>query len=160
MEWIRFEDMEPPIGLNIVVTSHERMAFIKWDRKFLKNNCESFDFMSNTWVTPNEIWELDLWAPVDYLNLEIPELDDNHYSPRLCEKYDWFARNKESHKFGLLKELIYKINHTDDESLQDTCVYSNGVKIKEYNGHKVHDVYLKQIDELFGAIGVKKSKED
>lgn len=158
MEWIRFDDLKPPIGLNIVVTSHGRMAFIKWNRKYIDNNCETIHFMSNNWVTPNEIWELDFWAPVDFLNNEIPETDEFYDDTRLSYKDDWYYRNKDKHNFKILKEVIHKINNTEDTALQDTCVYLNGAKVKEYNGHTVHSVYLQQVNELFMKLGVKKDK--
>jgi hypothetical protein len=158
MEWIRFEDMEPPIGLNIVVTSNNRLAIIKWERKYLTNNCETIHFMSNDGVTPNEVCELDFWAPVDFLNNEVPATDEYYGGTRLPDGYDWRYRNKDKHNFNLLKELIYKINNTKEEELQDTCIYLNGIKIKEYNGHTVHSIYLKRINELFGKIGVRKDK--
>lgn len=96
MKWISFDDMMPPVGMNVVVVNFGHMAVVKWEKEY-EDKGEYFITFRDTSSRYKPMWDLDYWAPVSFFNHLMPEA--------LTEEWDWYAEHKDHKNIQKIKAM-------------------------------------------------------
>ena len=109
MKWIRFEDIKPPIGMNILVITHGLIAVFEWEKKYEEDSAQCVWVCGDNIKSGLCIFDLDGWVPASFF--------DQYYGKRrfsFDEKDDWYLNNKRNPYVETIKDTIEHIDTSDD----------------------------------------------
>jgi hypothetical protein len=153
MKWIKFRDMKPPIGMNIVVTNNRgEIGIIKWEKEYLEHDSEFIDMVYNEGHNPREIYDLEYWAPVEFLYEVLPPYNHD-YGDALPVEQDWHLQHKDNPHLIRMKEIIQELATNTDE-VNDKWEQRGAVS----TAYKRHLLY--EIGECLTDIAWPTRKED
>lgn len=132
MRWIKFEDMKPPIGMNIFVTNGRgEVGILQWTKSYNEDICQFVDIQTDNWNCPREIYDLNYWAPIHFVEKYLPhDLQGN-----LLPKQDWYLKYKDHPNITKINSIVDNLNKKTDDEL---WAHINGSEAYGYS--KVREV--------------------
>ena len=110
MKWISFDDMEPPIGMNIIITRHEDINIVKWGSHNPDSSKGTVRVCDDEFCSLIMDWKLHYWAPVSFFKEHLPLVKTT--------KNDDPAEGNNEYTCSNCKQTYTK-GQTDQEALQE-----------------------------------------
>lgn len=136
MKWIKFSDMNPPVGMWVLVTTRKDVAILKWDKYYEEYDSGFISVYNDTWAQPREIYALDFWAPVSFMREHLPDaFEEDDLEP----KDNWYLDNKDHPNIIKIKEITEELAAMTQDKWDEWFEYGGGSKVR-YGHKKIQEV--------------------
>ena len=123
MKWIKFDDMRPPVGMNVFVTTRGDVSILRWKKEYNEWESEFISVYCDDWAQPREIYALDFWAPVSFFEKHLP---DAFNQEDLKIEDDWYAQNKSNDNIEKIKQITADLAQKNDSELSEMIKIDTG----------------------------------
>jgi hypothetical protein len=114
MNWISFDDMEPPIGMNIIIVRGDDINIVEWGDHWGNSNKNTVLVRRDEFTSSIVDWKLHYWAPVSFFKEHLPKEWDENLSD-LEPENDWYHQHKDHPLLSKIKEISAEIIEKKDE---------------------------------------------